>query len=95
MDKEMDRIEKYKAIAKYAKQLGFDDIGFDNVQFWAKDTKTSLLVWRTQASPFDKRIHLEISWASSGSKTTPAKVQRFIRMLQNALKLRERLAGVK
>jgi len=89
----MNKIEKFKAAAKYAKQLGFDDVGYDYDQFWARDMKTSVTVFLTPKSVTDRRMRLEISWSSSGSKTTPTKVQQFIRMLQNALKLREKLVG--
>jgi len=90
----MNKIEKFKAAAKYAKQLGFDDVGYDYDQFWARDMKTSVTVFLTPKSVTDRRMRLEISWSSAGTpRPTPAKVRQFIRMLQNALKLREKLVG--
>jgi len=89
---EMKRIEKFKNAAKYARQLGFDDIVYSETSFKAEDTKTSVSVWAMPKSVFEKNMRIEISWASAETpRPTPAKIRRFIKMLQNALKLREKL----
>ena len=88
----MNKIEKFKAAAKYAKQLGFDDVAYSENSFKAEDTKRGITVW--VGTKYGKGWSVEIFWSSSGGLgSTPAKVQRFIRMLQNALKLREKLVG--
>ena len=86
----MDRTKKFEAAKKYAKQLGFERVWYNDDTFSAENVKTTISV--RADTPYGGKYAVEISWASAGiPRPTTAEVKKFVKILQNALKLKEKL----
>ena len=86
----MDRTKKFEAAKKYARQLGFDNVWYNDETFSAEDRKTRISVYA--GTQYGSRYFVEIGWASAGTPgPNNREVKRFIKILQNALKLKEKL----
>lgn len=86
----MDRTKKFREVKKYAKQLGFDVVAHTGDTFSAENRNTKVSVYAY--TQYGSKYAVEISWASAGiPRPTNAEVKMFVKMLQNALKLKEKL----
>lgn len=86
----MDRTKKFREVKKYAKQLGFDVVAYTGDTFSAENRNTRVSVYAY--TQYGSKYTVDISWSSAGiPRPTNTEVKKVIKMLQNALKLKEKL----